>query len=108
MLYLELGVIPIRFIIQSRRLNFFKYLLSQPSNTIVSQVLEAQLNHPSRNDWGQTILKDLKDIGLDKTSVKEMSKTQFRKFVQNKVEAYAFIYLSYKKLGHKKSKKIKA
>ena len=65
MLYLELGVIPIRFIIQSRRLNFFKYLFNQPSDSLVSQVLDAQLKHPSKNDWGETIMKDLEDIGLE-------------------------------------------
>ena len=41
-LYLELGVIPIRFIIQMRRLYFLKYLIGQPSEPLVSQVLEAQ------------------------------------------------------------------
>ena len=39
--------------------------------------------------------------------MKELSKTQLRKFVQNKVEANAFIYLSNKKLGHKKVKRLK-
>ena len=54
-LYFEFGVIPIRFIIKSKRLNFLKYLVSEPSDSLVSQVLEAQLKHPTRNDWGQTV-----------------------------------------------------
>ena len=81
MLYLELGVISIRFIIQSRRLNFLKYLINQPSDSLVSQVLDAQLKHPSRNIWGQTIIKNLEDIGLEK-KLKDMSKPQFWKFVK--------------------------
>ena len=65
MLYLELGVMPIRFIIKSRRLNFLKYIVSEPNDSLVHQVLDAQIKHPTRNDWGQSVLKDLSDIDLN-------------------------------------------
>ena len=57
-----------------RRLNFLKYILSQPSESLLAQVLEAQLKHPTRNDWGQTVLNDLKDIGIELKDVKEITK----------------------------------
>ena len=104
MLYLELGVIPIRFIIKSRRLNFLKYLLVQPCDSLVRQVLEAQLKHPTRNDWGQTIKHDLEEIGLEIDDVNNMTKKYFRTFVRNKTEAMAFEYLTDKKLKNKSTK----
>ena len=74
MLYLKLGVIPIRFIIKIRRLNFLKYILSQQSESLVLHVLEAQMKHPTRNDWGQTVLKDLKGVDIEIKDLKEMTK----------------------------------
>ena len=50
MLYLELGVMPICFIIKSRRLNFLKYIVSEPNDSLVHQVFDAQIKHPTRND----------------------------------------------------------
>ena len=105
MLYLELGVIPIRFIIKSRRLNFLKYLLDQSSETLVNKVLVAQLTNPTRNDWGQTIKHDLEEIGLEIDDVNNMTKKNFRTFVRNKTEAMAFEYLTDKKHKHKKVRK---
>ena len=78
MLYLELGVTPIRFIIKSRRLNFLKYIMEEPKDSLVHQVLDAQFEQPTRNDWGQTILEDLKDVNLDINAVKNMTRKQFK------------------------------
>ena len=94
MLYLELGVIPIRFVMKGRRLNFLKYLLNKSSETLVSQVPVAQLTNPTRNDWGQTIKHDLEEIGLNIDAVKIMTKKYLRTFVRNKTEAMAFDYLT--------------
>ena len=88
MLYLELGVIPIRFIIKSRRLNFLKYLLDQSSETLVSQVLVAQLTNPTRNDWGQTIKQDLEEIGLEIDDVNNMTKNTLGHLLEIKLRPW--------------------
>ena len=46
-LHLELGVMPICFIIKCRRLNFLNYILSEPNDSLVKKVLESQMRHPS-------------------------------------------------------------
>ena len=106
MLYLELGVMPIRFIIKSRRLNFLKYIVSEPNDSLVHQVFDAQIKHPTRNDWGQSVLKDLSDIDLNMNMLENMTKTNLRKHIKNKLEVMAFNYLTEKKLRHKKVKKL--
>ena len=53
MLYLEMGVVPIRFIIKMRRLNFPQYMLKEDEDSLVHSVLKAQLKTPSPGDWGQ-------------------------------------------------------
>ena len=52
MLYLELGVIPIRFQIMIRRLNFLQYILFEDKNSLIHQVLKTQLSHPKL--WSMT------------------------------------------------------
>ena len=48
MLYLELGVSPIRSIITSRRLNFLQYILKENSDSMIHTFLMAQLSDPTR------------------------------------------------------------
>ena len=42
LMYLELGWPPLRFTIQSRRLNFLKYMLNQSESSLVKQVFNEQ------------------------------------------------------------------
>ena len=46
LMYLELGWLPVRFIVQSRRLNFLKYILNQSESTLVKQVFNEQKCKP--------------------------------------------------------------
>ena len=50
MLYLELGVSPIRNIIRSRRLNFLQYILHEDKESLMYTFLEAQIDNPAKND----------------------------------------------------------
>ena len=60
LMYLELGWQPLRFIIQSRRLNFLKYILNQQETSLVKQVFTAQKLSPQRGDWVKIVEKDFK------------------------------------------------
>ena len=80
--------------------------MSEPTDSLVHQVIEAQLKYPTRNDWGQTVMKDMVDIDLNMKKLENMNKNQLRKYVKDKIEAIAFNYLTEKKLTHKKVKKL--
>ena len=55
-LYLELGCIPLRFLIISRRIMYFHHiLLSRPKNSLIRQIFNAQEMYPVKNDWVLTI-----------------------------------------------------
>ena len=64
MLYLELGVVPIRFIIVERRLNFLWYILHEDSESLINMVLKKQLETPVPGDWGQACQKNLKELDI--------------------------------------------
>ena len=104
MLYLELGVLPIGFIIRMRRLNFLKYILDEDENSLIHTFLKAQLEDPNPNDWGQSCLKDLEILSLkvEIEEIKIMPKTTFRNLVKKQTNKKGLEYLNKKKEQHSK------
>ena len=51
MLYLELGAIPIRFIVMSRRLMFHHYILNEDNDSLINKFYNIQSRKPVKNDW---------------------------------------------------------
>ena len=71
-LYLELGVLPLRFVIKARRLMYLHYLLTREESQLVSQVLVAQINEPVNGDWTQSVKEDLVDFELNYLNFNEI------------------------------------
>ena len=66
MLYLELGVLLIRFIIMIRRILYLEQILKQrPQNLFIYRFFVAQMTEPSKNDRATQVLKDIVEIDLD-------------------------------------------
>ena len=109
MLYLELGVMPLQYIVRKRRLIFLYYILQQEKESILSKVFHAQLVNPTKNDWITTIKKDLKQIKVNMqfNEIKEMKKDDFINLIKRKVEANALQDLENIKSKHSKVKMIK-
>ena len=63
MLYLALGVVPVRFILMSKRLNYLKYMLNEEDGTMLKDYLTAQ--HQSYSL--QVSLIRLEELMLSKT-----------------------------------------
>ena len=59
LLYLESGCYPLRFHIKARRVMYLHYLVNRDQNELVSKILNAQINDPTKNDWHSTVQKDL-------------------------------------------------
>ena len=108
MLYLELGVTPIRNILRSRRLNFLQYILQEEKDSLMFTFLMAQLEQPTRNDWGQNILKDIETVQLEMSldEIEQMSTFQFHSLVKEKEKINTLEYLNSIKQKHSKVKHI--
>ena len=50
-LYLELGCVPIRFLVMQRRIGFLHYIMNEDSESLIREVFDAQLAHPLKGDW---------------------------------------------------------
>ena len=104
MLFLELGCVPLRLIIRSKRMNFLHYILNQPDESIIKSVFNEQLSNPSRNDWVKLIDQDMKclKIGLTYDKIQIMSKNSFKNFINKKIREAALEYLTILKKKHSK------
>ena len=109
-MYLELGWIPIIFLLKERRLLYLHYVLNESAESMIFQFMQAQLAEPLRGDWAVTIREDIKDLKLDKYSfdeIRAMSKIQFKTIIQPAIRTEAFNYLIQKKNTQSKIKHIK-
>ena len=69
-------------------------------------MFQAQCDNPVDGDWVTTVKDDLKNIDLDLnfSSIKQMSKSAFKKLVRSKVRAAALKYLTEIQATHSKAK----
>ena len=99
MLYLELGCLPIKFILRTRRLMFLQYILQQEENSLIHRFFKAQVENPVKNDWCLTVKEDLESISvnLNLCDVKRMSKQKFKEKVNQSIKIQALNFLTKEK-----------
>ena len=101
LLYLELGIVPISFIIKGRKQMFLHHILQQNQESLLYRFFNAQMNKPSNKDWVSTVLVDMEDlkIDLELEDMKKIPKSKFKEYINEKVRGAAFEYLLDKKLS---------
>ena len=67
--YLELGILPISYIIIGRRLMFLFDILKSRDEELMSRFFNAQNLNPTKNDWCITVKEDLKNLNIDSSSL---------------------------------------
>ena len=103
-LYLEMGCLPIRYVIKTRRMMFLHYILNQKETSLIHKFFKAQPENPVKGDWCKLVNSDLKEINLRLSleEIKELSLESFRTEVKKAVQKEAFKWLIDEK--NKKSK----
>ena len=107
-LYLETGVVPITFVIVSRRLSYLKYLLGKNDHELINKIYKAQRRKPIKNDWVKDVENDMLNLGITFTEkqIKEKSTRTYKKEVKEKIRKAALKELNDKKENHSKVKVI--
>ena len=103
-LYLEMGVVPLKYILQGRRLMFLHYLLNQDEHEVLAQFFNAQWENPGKNDWVKTVQDDIADlqINMNIQEIKLCPWSSFKYLVSEKCRAKAFKSLIDAKNCHSK------
>ena len=109
MLYLESGATPIRYVLTSRRMNYFHTIIRREDEELTKRILKAQMEDPCPGDFIKLIEEDCKKIGIPfETEFVENSSPEFyKKFIKSKVKEAAFQYLTKLQKTHSKVKDIK-
>ena len=109
MLFLELGVLPLRQIIKQRRLSFLKYILDQSPTSIIFKVFEKQCENRNKKDWVSAVITDLEEIGLHVNfeDIQKMKNERWKSTVKQYIKEKTFSKLKQIKETHSKVKDIK-
>ena len=91
-LYLELGIAPLRYVIQGRRSMFLHYIITRKEDDLLYKFFKAQLREPTTNDWCTQVKLDLEDLGIEEDFdfIKSLSKSQMSKMVKEAYKQKAF------------------
>ena len=96
-----MGVLPIRFNIMSRRINYLHYIFNHLYYILLFRFFKVQLENPVKNDWIETVKQDLETLNmkLDMNEIKAMNEMRFKMKVRKAVEEEGFKYLNKLKKG---------
>ena len=104
-LYLELGCVPLRIVIKSRRINYLHHLTTRNSSEMIFKFFMAQWNFPANKDeWTEQVRKDLEELKMEEDLewIGSRSKPTFKKMVKIQARELAFDWLMKKKESHTK------
>ena len=105
---LELGVIPVKYVLMAKRLNMWHYILNEDIRSTIHQVYLALKCESRKGDFYSFIQNDLKDLNiqLEEASIRNMAKTQLKVFIKSVVKDGAFQHLVYENSKLEKTKDI--
>ena len=99
LLYLELAILPIRYVIQIRRLLYFPNLLKQRNDSLLYKFFMAQLTNPTHRDWVSQVLQELEDLNikLEVEDIELFTKEQYKTVIKEAVYKKACVDLLLRK-----------
>ena len=103
--YSETGKMPLRFLIQYRRLMYLWHIVNRDKSELIYRVYEAQKNSPVIGDWCNLVESDKIELGISLTEMelKTISKTGFKNIVKKKIHSKYLCFLNELKMKHSKS-----
>ena len=108
-IYLELGVLPIKYEIHKRQISFLYHIISLSEEDPVKMVWRNQTKLPEHNNWwcGVKSLMEKYSIPFDEEKIKKMSKETFKKKVKTTIIENAFQCLKNECESKSKTKNIR-
>ena len=104
MFFLELGIIPIQFIIIQRRLIYFQHIMKQEESSLIYSFIKTQFESMKHKDWIKTVIENIQYLQLNLTfsEIKNISKRKFRLLIKKSIAEKAYSYLIERKSQHSK------
>ena len=107
--YLELGIIPVRYIIMQKRLLFLKYLLGQNTETMLKQVYIELKKESRKGDFVDQVKRDLNEaeIKMEDSEINNMTENHWKNLVKKKIKELALKNLIHENNTKEKTGNIK-
>ena len=104
LVFMELGVVPIKYEIKSRQLNFLHQILTLERDDPVRRCFGEQERFPYEKNWVSEVRESLKVLQLQQSDdeIAEMSKEEWKRTVKNKIREKALEELIFEKSKLKK------
>ena len=89
--YLEMGILPVKFVIMAKRLKFLKHILEESMDSLIRQVYETQKMESRKGDFVYLTKEDLKVVELEikETEIAKYSNKEWSRKVNEQVEKAA-------------------
>ena len=103
MLYLELGIAPIRFIVMSRRMMFYHYILNEDDTSLIYKFYKVQLDKAVKNDWCLQVKENLATLRIYKTEdqIRKLSEETFKNIVNSAIKKHVQLLKHPEQFTHK-------
>ena len=105
-MFLELGVLPVRYVIMMKRLTFLRYILGESTSSMIGQVYSVLKTDSRKGDFVHLVQSDLLELKLHMTDheILNISKLRWTNIVKHKVTQVCFEYLLNENSSKRKQK----
>ncbi len=101
-IYLELGIIPLRFHLIKRRILYFHTVMQRDDDEITKKVVTLQMTQCFKGDFFEQVESNLKTLMLSDIDIVNMSETKIKDTLWERVKCIAFDFLINKAKSHSK------
>ena len=105
-LYIETGKLPLKYLIQIRRLMYLWHILSREKSELIRRIYETQNLSNDSGDWIRLVENDKQELELKMSDeeIQNVSKERFKSFIKSKVKIKFLTEFNNLKKKHSKSK----
>ena len=104
---LELGIVPIRFVLMKKRMQFLHYILNESDDSMIKRVYITLKEDSRKGDFicQTNIDKIVLDIDLSDEEIQIVSKGVWKNYLDKKTKEAAFMYLCEENLNKENKKR---
>ena len=103
-LYMDLGVVPLRFILAARRILYLHTILTRDLSEITKKIYLAQQQDPLEGDFYKLVMNDIEmiELKMNEDDISKVTKASLMKRVKVKYKEAAYKYLTTQKASKRK------
>ena len=101
-LYLELGVVPFRYHLMSRRILYYQTIMQRNEDEITRMVVESQKMDELKGDFYSQVKEDMKNIKISESLIQYGSNKKLSDIIKENIKIEALRYLKLKASSHSK------